>query len=79
MQEIQLSNFKKNIHAVIDAIVNSQQPVLISDNGKHLVKIVPHSKPVKKSWIGCMKSKGRIVGDIMSPAESPDKWEVLSE
>ena len=41
MEEIQLSNFQKNIYSVIDSVMHSHQPVLISDKGKFLVKIVP--------------------------------------
>jgi hypothetical protein len=33
----------------------------------------------QKSWLGCMKGRGRIAGDIISPAEDTDKWRVLSE
>jgi hypothetical protein len=47
--------------------------------GKLLVKILPLSYPEKDSWLGCMKEKGKIVGDIISQAEEINYWEVLSE
>ena len=79
MKEIQLSNFQKNIYSIIDTVIHSHQPVLISDKGKLLVKIVPLSYHEQDSWLGCMKGTGKITGDIISPAEDTDNWKVLSE
>ncbi|MEZ4632965.1 MAG: type II toxin-antitoxin system Phd/YefM family antitoxin [Deinococcales bacterium] len=79
MKEIQLVNFHNNLYEIIDAVINSHQPVLISDRGKVLVKIVPISYPEQKSWLGCMKGTGSITGDIISPAENSDVWEAFSE
>jgi antitoxin (DNA-binding transcriptional repressor) of toxin-antitoxin stability system len=78
MQEIQLSNLQGNILAVIDAIVNSCQSVVISDQGKPLVKIIPCAFE-KDSWIGSMRNSGKITGDIVSPAENIENWNALSE
>ncbi len=79
MKEIQLVHFQNNISHIIDAVVLSQQTVVVSDNGKLLVKIVPLSETGGKSWLGCMKHTGKITGDIVSPAEDENVWEVLTE
>lgn len=79
MEEIQLTNFQKNIYGIIDSIVHSQKSVMISDKGKFLVKIVPILSPETDSWLGCMRGKGKIIGDIISPAEDTDNWKALSE
>ncbi|MBF0378729.1 MAG: type II toxin-antitoxin system Phd/YefM family antitoxin [Desulfamplus sp.] len=79
MEEVQLFNFQNNVYDVINSVVNSHQPVIIRDKGKFLVKIVPVLYPEQESWLGCMKSKGRITGDIISPAEDTENWKVLSE
>ncbi|SLM32713.1 hypothetical protein MTBBW1_80051 [Desulfamplus magnetovallimortis] len=60
-------------------IINSHQPVMIRDKGKFLVKIVLVSYLEQESWLGCMRGKGKITGDIISPAEDTDNWKVLSE
>ena len=79
MEEIQLSEFQKNIYSVIDSIIPSRQPVLVSDKGRFLVKIVPLPSPKQTSWLGCMKGKGKITGDIIAPAEDTNAWDVLSQ
>ncbi len=79
MEEIQLFNFQKNAADIIESVIHSHQPVLISDRGKFLVKIMPFSDSERDSWLGCMKGTGKIVGDIISPAEDINAWEILSE
>lgn len=78
MEQIQLSQFQENVRAIIVAVRRSDKSVLISDKGKPIAKIVPISS-AEPSWLGCMKDTGKIVGDIVSPAESIDAWEVLSQ
>lgn len=78
MEEIQLSNFQKNCHTIIETVSRSNKSILITDKGKLLVKIVPVSSPEQAPWLGCMNGTGKIVGDIVSPVEDPEVWEVLS-
>ena len=79
MEEIQLGNFQKNIYSIIDSIIHSRQLILVSDKGKFLVKIVPFSYSEQESWLGCMRSTGKITGDVISPAKDTNAWEVLSQ
>ena len=78
MEQIQLSTFQKDVSTVIELVRNLEKPVLIMQNGQSLVKIVPVS-PEDISWLGCMQSKGKILGDILSPAVEADVWEVLAQ
>lgn len=49
-----------------------------SDKGNPIAEII--SVPsAEQSWLGCMKDTGKIVGDIVAPAESSEAWEALSE
>lgn len=77
MEQIQLSQLQEDVRAIIVAVRRSDKSVLISDKGKPIAKIVPISS-AEPSWLGCMKDTGKIVGDIMSPAEDMEAWEVLS-
>ena len=79
MEEIQLSNLQENIYRIIKSVIRSHQSVLISDQGKTLVKITPAAQYEKETWLGCMRGKGRIKGDIVAPAEDAGNWKVLSE
>lgn len=78
MEEIQLAYVQKDILNIINTVIHSHKPVLISDKGKLLVKIVPFSGSEPTSWLGSMRGTGKITGDIISPVEDSDVWEVLS-
>ncbi len=78
MEQIQLSQLQENVRAIIVAMRLSEKTVLISDKGKPIAKIVPVSS-TEQSWLGCMKGTGKIVGDIVSPADSTEASEVLSQ
>lgn len=77
MEQIQLSRFQENLQAVIASVKLTDRPVLITDKGKLLVKIVPVSNQ-NESWLGCMRGTGRVVGDIVAPAENAEVWEALA-
>nr|VFJ70472.1 MAG: hypothetical protein BECKFW1821C_GA0114237_102318 [Candidatus Kentron sp. FW] len=79
MEEIQFSDLEKNLNGIIKSVCNSDKSVLIADQGKFLVKITPVFSPVEDSWLGCMGAKGKIVGDIISPAEDSNVWEALAQ
>ena len=79
MEEIQLSNLQENIYRIIESVIRSHQAVLVSDKGQTLVKITPAAQYEQQSWLGCMRGKGRIRGDIIAPAEDAGNWKVLSE
>ena len=68
MEEIQLANLQENIYRIIDSVIRSHQSVLVSDRGKTLVKITPAAQCDQGTWLGCMRGKGKIKGDIIAPA-----------
>jgi len=76
---ISIYRFQKNCNAILEKVNQSDESVLISRKGKFLAKIVPLLFSEKKSWLGCMAGTGRIVGDIISPAEDVSVWEVLTQ
>ena len=75
-----ISRFKATCLAVLEEVRKTGTPVLITRFGKPVAEIVPPSPPARPDdWLGSMSSKGRIVGDIVSPATDEDDWEALSE
>ncbi len=79
MEEIQLSDFEIDFHSIIESVSHSDKPVIITDKGKLLVKIVPVPSSEQDSWLGCMKGTGKIIGDIISPVEKSDVWEETAQ
>lgn len=78
MEEIRISKFKATCLAVLDRVGKTRNPVLVTRFGKPVAQIIPPPPPERREgWLGCMKGRGRIVGDIIAPAAEASEWEVL--
>ena len=78
MEQVQLSNFQEKLFAIIEAVRTTDTPILVIQNGKSLVKIVP-VPAVQGSWLGCMQGYGKIIGDLLTADDEPVVWDVLAE
>jgi len=63
---IKASEFKAKCLTLIDQVADTGDAIVITKNGKPLVKLVPHRVP-KRSPLGVWKGKVIIKGDIISP------------
>ncbi|MGH9711775.1 MAG: type II toxin-antitoxin system Phd/YefM family antitoxin [Candidatus Acidiferrales bacterium] len=78
MEEIAISKFKATCLAVLERVRKTRKPVRVTKFGEPIAEVVPPSPgPSKKSWLGSMAGTGRIVGDIVAPANDEEDWEVL--
>jgi prevent-host-death family protein len=77
---ITISKFKATCLSVLDNVKKTGRPVLVTRHGKPIAIIDPPPPPEKKkSWVGSFKSKGRIIGEIITPVVSDSEWHVLNE
>ena len=79
MKEVAISEFKAKCLAIFDEVQKTRQPVRVTRRGKPIAEVVPPSPTAVKDWMGFMKGKMKIVGDIVSPASDPEDWEVLRD
>lgn len=78
MEEMAISKFRATCQADIERVREARTPIRITKFGDSVAEVIPAApKGKKKSWLGTMKSTGRIVGDIVSPASDEKDWEVL--
>jgi prevent-host-death family protein len=80
MKEVAISEFKAKCLAILEQVRKTRQPIRVIRHGKPVAEIVPPSiVQDRASWIGSMKGSFEIVGDIVSPANEEDEWEVLRD
>ena len=79
MKEIAVSEFKAKCLAILDEVLKTKQPIRVTRRGQPLAEIGPPTPEDDRSWIGSMKGRMEILGDIVSPAGDPDDWEVLRD
>ena len=80
MEEVSISEFKAKCLAILEQVRKTKKPIRITRFGKPVAEVVPPSPDKKRgNWLGCMKGRMEILGDIMSPATDPEEWEVLRD
>jgi prevent-host-death family protein len=78
METMAISKFKAKCLSVLQRVQRTGKPVLVTRFGKPIAEVVPPSgRAQAHAWIGSFQSRGRIVGDIVSPVVDEKDWEVL--
>jgi prevent-host-death family protein len=65
--------FKTHCLKVMDEVQKKRETIMITKHGKPVVKIVPAEED-KDEIYGFLKGKGEIIGDVVSPALTPEEW-----
>jgi prevent-host-death family protein len=73
MRTIPAGKFKAQCLAIMDEVRAKRQAVVITKRGKPVAKLVPVEEK-KDEIFGFLKGKGKVVGDVVSPAMTPEEW-----
>lgn len=76
MKTIPAGKFKTYCLTIMEDVRTTRNPVLITKRGRPVAKVVPVDN-AKDDFIGRLEGVVRVVGDIESPIEPPESWEVL--
>ncbi len=79
MKEIAISEFKAKCLALLDQVQKTKKPIRITRFGKPVAEVVPASPVRLADWMGSMKDRIQILGDIVTPASDESDWEVLRD
>lgn len=74
MKEIAAGAFKAHCLAIMDQVLQSGEPVLITKHGKPVAKLVPAEKQADDIF-GYMTGKVKIIGDIVGPVTPLEAWD----
>jgi prevent-host-death family protein len=73
MKKMAAGAFKVHCLAVMDEVQSKRESVLITKRGKPVAKLVPVDG-AKDDIFGFLKGKVTILGDVVSPALTPEEW-----
>jgi prevent-host-death family protein len=80
MKEIAISEFKAKCLALLDQVQKTKKPIRVTRFGKPIAEVMPPSvESGAADWIGSMKDRMKIVGDIVSPATDESDWDALRD
>jgi antitoxin (DNA-binding transcriptional repressor) of toxin-antitoxin stability system len=78
MESVSISLFKATCLARLDKVKRTGQSLLITRKGEPIAEVKPPAPPeTPRAWLGSLRSTGRIVGDIVSPAADAYEWDAL--
>jgi prevent-host-death family protein len=73
MKTIPAGKFKAHCLSIMDEVQAKRQAVVITKRGKPVAKLVPVEQE-KDDIFGFFKGKGKVTGDVVSPALTPEEW-----
>ncbi len=74
MKRMAAGTFKAQCLAVMDQVLETGEPVLITKHGKPVAKLVPAQNNADDIF-GYMAGKVKVVGDIVGPVTPLEDWE----
>jgi prevent-host-death family protein len=80
MKEVAISEFKAKCLSLLEEVRKTRQPLRVTRHGEPVAEIVPPTAVMDRTkWMDSMKGKMEFLGDIISPANDEDEWEVLRD
>jgi prevent-host-death family protein len=76
MKKMAAGKFKARCLAVIDTVQKTKEAVLITKRGVPVAKLIP-AEQGPGEFLGRLEGIVKIVGDLESPIQSADAWDVL--
>ena len=78
MDEIAVSKFKATCLAALDRVRRTGRPLRVTRFGRPLADVVPPQPEVREAgWLGVMRGRGRVTGNLVAPAADTDDWDAL--
>lgn len=75
---IPISVFKARCLAVLKRVKQTGQPIVVTKFGEPIAEIVPATPlPPAEPWLGQLKDRGTITGDIVAPVADPSDWDAV--
>ena len=80
METIAVSKFKATCLAVLQRVKKTGRPILVTRFGQPIAEVVPPRPPAPgDEWLGCMRGRAEITGDVVGPAIETQTWKVHGE
>jgi prevent-host-death family protein len=80
MREIAISEFKAKCLALLEQVHKTKKPIRVTRFGKPVAEVMPPSPTARPAdWLGSMKGRMEILGDVVSPVIDESDWEALRD
>lgn len=77
MKTVAVAKFKAKCLRLLEEVRQTGKPLLVTKRGAPLAQIgPPPAERTAATWLGCMRHRTRILGDIVEPAVPPEDWKI---
>jgi len=77
MKTIPAGEFKQGCLRILDEVGTSGEPIVITKRGKPVAQLSAVRPERADDWLGAMRDRGEIRGDLVAPATGPREWDAL--
>jgi len=78
MQTLSVSEFKATCLAVLQRVKRTGRPVLITRFGEPVAEVIPPTRTAAAGdWLGSMRGRAQILGDVVGPSLAAQSWKAL--
>jgi prevent-host-death family protein len=77
MRTIPAGEFKQTCLRLLDEVGESGEPIVVTKRGRAVAQLAPLAPGFAEDWLGAMRDRGKIRGDLVAPASEADEWEAL--
>lgn len=77
MRTIAAGEFKQTCLRLLDEVGESGEPILITKRNKAVAQLMPVKPERPVDWLGAMRDRGEIRGNLVAPAVEPREWNAL--
>jgi antitoxin (DNA-binding transcriptional repressor) of toxin-antitoxin stability system len=77
MRTMPAGEFKQTCLRLLDEVGESGEPIVITKRGRAVAQLAPLKPERAEDWLGAMRDRGKIHGDLIAPASELDEWEAL--
>lgn len=79
MRTIAAGQFKQTCLRLLDEVGASGESIVITKRGRAVAQLTPVEPGREADWLGAMRDRGEIHGDLVAPATDPGEWDALRE
>jgi antitoxin (DNA-binding transcriptional repressor) of toxin-antitoxin stability system len=79
MKTIGAGEFKQICLRLLDEVGESGEPIVITKRGKAVAQLTAVASERPDEWLGSLRDRGEIRGDLLAPAADADEWNVLRD
>lgn len=77
MRTMPAGEFKQTCLRLLDEVGVSGEAIVITKRGRPVAQLTAVKPERAEDWLGAMRERGEIRGDLIAPASEPGEWDAL--